>query len=79
MSWRRFYSLRNLLHVLVSTGHTSTAVRVAAVRGVAKPLANLPFAPRVSAHTLRWNARAIRDAFGGRLGRTVEPADLPAP
>ena len=74
-NWRRYYSLRNQLFVLRSYGYSSTAIRIAVVRGILKPLANLPFAPRVAMQNLRLNVRAIRDGWSGRLGRTLEPND----
>lgn len=71
--WRRYYSLRNLVRVLADDGALGGAVYVSAVAGVAKPLANLAVNPGVAWQNLRWNARALRDAWSGRLGRTVEP------
>ena len=71
--WRRCYTLRNEIYVLRSSGHTTTALRVAAIRGILKPLAWLPFRPREAAVHLQKNARAILDGWMGRLGRTLEP------
>jgi GT2 family glycosyltransferase len=73
-TWRRYYSLRNLLHILLLHGRQAAAIRVAAVRGVGKPVANMVVAPRLAAEHLRWNRRAVSDAFGGRMGRTVDPS-----
>jgi glycosyltransferase involved in cell wall biosynthesis len=73
ITWRRYYSLRNLLHILLIHGHQGTAAKIAAVRGVGKPVANVLVAPRSAADHLGWNRRAISDAFAGRMGRTVEP------
>jgi GT2 family glycosyltransferase len=72
-SWRRYYELRNLLHILRSFHRTGSAVRVSIVRGIGKPLANLVFSPRTSMKHLEINAKACRDAWMGRMGRTVEP------
>ena len=71
-SWRRYYSLRNLLLVLLDRGHEIAALRVA-LRSVAKPTVNVWRSPRRSCLHLRLNIRAIRDAATGRTGRTVEP------
>lgn len=73
VSWRRYYSLRNIIHILRSRGRTAGAMRVTAVHGFGKPLANLPLAPRAAIEHLRVNAAACRDAWIGRMGRTVEP------
>ncbi|HEU4895282.1 MAG TPA: glycosyltransferase [Acidimicrobiia bacterium] len=72
-SWRRYYSLRNLIMILRETGHTMTAVKVSAARGVGKPLVNLFISPRDAWAQLRLGTRAVRDAWMGRAGRTVEP------
>lgn len=73
ISWRRYYSLRNLLYILLLHGFPRTAAKVAAVRGMAKPIANFVGAPRLSVEHIRWNCLAISDAFTGRMGRTVDP------
>src|SRR5207244_290313 len=72
-SWRRYYSLRNLIIILIRSGDRRSAVRIALVVGLLKPLANLPSSPRVAATHIRGNLKAIRDGFGGRLGRRLEP------
>ena len=71
--WRRYYSLRNLVRVLADHGALTGAVYVSVVAGVGKPVANLVVRPGVAWQNLRWNVRALRDAWSGRLGRTVEP------
>ena len=73
--WRRYYSLRNQIALLRRFGHSRTAVRVALIRGVGKPLANVPMRPRRAMRALSENLRAIRDGWSGRLGRTVDPDD----
>ena len=73
LSWRRYYDLRNLIHILRSFGRTRTAVRISLVRGIAKPLANLAVRPQASLRYLKMNLRACRDGWTGRLGRTLEP------
>jgi GT2 family glycosyltransferase len=75
-NWRRYYSLRNLLVILLRRRRRITAVRVALVRGILKPLLLLPVRPSSAVRHLRFNVTAIRDALTGRLGRTVAPGDL---
>jgi glycosyltransferase involved in cell wall biosynthesis len=72
-SWRRYYSLRNLVVILRGCGSPWAAVRVSLVVAVLKPVANLPFRPRVAWRTLVLGSRACRDGWMGRMGRTVEP------
>ncbi len=72
-SWERYYSIRNLVYILRGSGHRRAALRVAALTGVAKPLANLPRAPKLALRHLRVGLRAARDGWTGRLGRTIEP------
>jgi glycosyltransferase involved in cell wall biosynthesis len=73
LSWRNYYSLRNLIYILRRFGHPGTAARVTAVHGYAKPLANLPLAPRDAIRHLRLNTRASFDGWSGRMGRRMEP------
>lgn len=74
-NWRRYYSLRNQIHLLRSGGYTRTALRLIVIRGLLKPIVNLPLTPRLAVDNLRLNVRAIRDGWAGRLGRTLEPDD----
>lgn len=73
LTWRDYYSLRNLIFILRRFGHPGTALRVTIVHGVGKPLVNVPVAPREAFRHLRVNVRAIRDAWTGRMGRRVDP------
>lgn len=73
LSWRRYYSLRNLVAILRSDRAYLTALRVTLVVGIAKPLVNLVRDPGLSLRHLRLNLLAIRDAWLGHMGRTVEP------
>lgn len=72
-TWRRYYELRNLVHILRMHGRPGTAFRAGLTMGVAKPLANLAIRPRVALRHLALSRRALRDGWAGRLGRTVEP------
>ncbi len=76
--WERYYSLRNVLWILIHRGHALRAARVAFVRGFAKPIANLPLHPTAAISHLRLGVRAVRDAWGNRLGAVagVDPRDL---
>lgn len=73
LSWRRYYSLRNLVWLLRDRRAYGGAVRVSLVVGVAKPLANLVRAPGPALRHLRLNLRALLDGWTGRIGRTIEP------
>lgn len=72
-SWRRYYSLRNLLVIARTYGGWWVTVKVIAKRVVAKPLLHLFFSPRASLAHLRVGGMAVRDALLGHMGRTVEP------
>ena len=72
-SWRRYYSLRNLIAILRSSGNTGGALRVTLVTGLAVPALNLARRPRLAARNLGLNTRACLHAWTGRMGRTVEP------
>lgn len=72
-TWRRYYSLRNLIVLLLRYGSRSAAASLALQVGLFKPLARLPMQPRLALAHLRLNCRAIRDAYARRLGRTVSP------
>jgi glycosyltransferase involved in cell wall biosynthesis len=74
LDWRRYYALRNLICILRDCGSIGGAVRVTLVAGIAKPLANSPGDLRHALRHLRQNARACRDAWSRRMGRTLEPA-----
>jgi hypothetical protein len=74
VTWRRYYSLRNLVRVLIDCGAIRGAVSVTILVGLAKPLANVVREPNRAAHHLWLNMRACRDAWLGRMGRTIEPA-----
>ena len=72
-NWRRYYSLRNLIVILLRRRRRLAALQVALGRGIIKPLLWLPLRPSSAVRHLRYNFAAIRDALGGRLGRTVPP------
>ena len=74
-NWRRYYSLRNLLVILLRRRRWITALHVALGRGIIKPLPLLAVRPSLAVRHLRFNVAAIRDALTGRLGRTVPPSE----
>ena len=73
-SWRRYYSVRNLVTVLRKDGRTVDAVFVTLAAGVAKPIANLVVRPRLATKTLKLTLPAVAHAWTRRLGRRLEPA-----
>jgi len=73
-SWRRYYSLRNLIWILRDRGSLTGAARVTLVVGAAKPVANLARDPVRAFRHMCLNARAVRDGWFGRMGRRLEPA-----
>lgn len=73
LNWRRYYSLRNLIHILRMEDQTWSAAKVALIRGLAKPALNLPLTPRLASRHLGQSGSAIADGWTGRLGRTIEP------
>lgn len=77
--WRRYYSLRNLIVILRESGHPVVALRVALVRGLAKPSAAVLARRPQATDALRLSARAVVDAYRSRMGRTVDPAATAAP
>lgn len=72
-SWKRYYSLRNLLTLTRRHGRATTIANVAIVRGLAKPIVHLVTDPALATSHLRLNTRAIADGLRGRTGRSVEP------
>jgi glycosyltransferase involved in cell wall biosynthesis len=72
-TWRRYYSLRNTIHILRTFGGTTAAIRVTALQGLLKPLANMATSPGRAWRHLKLNLRACRDGWTGRLGRTLDP------
>ena len=76
-TWRRYYSLRNLIIVLRAHGATRGALYRTLVGGIAKPMVNIARSPRIGLANLTLNLRAIRDGWLGRAGKTIDPTGLP--
>lgn len=74
--WRRYYSNRNLIFLLRRRGLRRQAAKAAAIH-LAKPVAHLLRSPGLAWQHLVLNARAVLDAYRGRMGRTVEPTPKP--
>jgi len=72
-SWRRYYSLRNLIWLLRKYGRTRTALTVTLTRGILKPLINLPLAPRDAWQNLVVNRKAIVHGWRDELGWQMRP------
>lgn len=76
-TWRRYYSLRNLVIILRRNGRTSGALAMSVLAGIAKPLLNLPMQPRQALRNLRLNFVALRHGWQGETGKRLDPLDLP--
>ena len=75
--WRRYYSLRNLIATLRRDKRLLAPLWMSIGPGLAKPLLNLPIAPRAAWANLRVNARAIAHGWRGIAGKTVDPTTDP--
>jgi GT2 family glycosyltransferase len=72
-TWRRYYSLRNLVIVLRAHHEIRGALVMSVLSGLLKPASNLLRQPRVATANLRLNYQALRDGWGGRSGKTIDP------
>ena len=76
-TWRRYYSLRNLIVILRRNQRSAAAARMSVIAGLLKPLANLPFHPRTAWQNLRINAWAVADGWRGHTGKRLDPLNPP--
>ena len=76
-TWRRYYSLRNLIIILRRDGRPLAALVMSLLAGLAKPLANLPLRPRLAVSNLRLNALAMYHGWRDKAGKSLDPTDLP--
>lgn len=76
-SWRRYYSLRNLVLVLRRHERPIAALTMSLLAGLAKPIVNLPLSPRLAVRNLRVNLLALRHGWTGRAGKHLDPINLP--
>lgn len=74
VSWRDYYSTRNLVWILRTHQQHAAAVRYIARRVVAKAIYNTPRSPRLAWKYILLGLRAAMDGYTGRLGKTIEPA-----
>lgn len=73
-TWRRYYSLRNLVVLLRKHDRTMGALTMSLAAGVAKPVANLVRSPRLALANLKLNLLALKHGWTGQLGKTFDPA-----
>lgn len=76
-TWRRYYSLRNLIIVLRRNDRAGAALSMSLLAGIAKPLANLPVQPRLACKNLRLNALALSHGWRMQSGKSFDPVGLP--
>jgi GT2 family glycosyltransferase len=72
-TWRRYYSIRNLIWVLSQDGRHWTAIRVTA-RYLLKAAVSAAFHPRLTGQAVR-TVGAVKDAWRGRLGPLLTPTE----
>ena len=72
-SWRRYYSIRNLIVILRLAGRPGAALRITLLLGLGKPIANWFLDLLAGARYVLLGLRASVDAWTGKLGRTVDP------
>ncbi len=72
-SWRRYYSIRNLIFILLIHKDWAAALRVSIIDGFGKSLVLFLRSPRAGHRHLALGVRAVFDGWTGRLGRRVEP------
>lgn len=73
-TWRRYYSLRNLVVLLRKHDRTMGALTMSLAAGVAKPVANLVKSPQLALANLKLNLLALKHGWTGQLGKTFDPA-----
>ncbi len=73
VDWRRYYSIRNTIIVLLEEGHKWAAWRMGVARAIGRPLVILPRSPSTAGRALRLGVRALWDARARRLGKLVDP------
>lgn len=74
VSWRMYYSRRNLLLILRRHGSWVGFARVAAV-GLGKPVVNLLRTPRLAGRAFKLQALGVWHGAIGKTGRVVEPSN----
>jgi glycosyltransferase involved in cell wall biosynthesis len=74
-TWRRYYSMRNLIYLLRRRGAHWTAARVSLSRGIARPMLSWLSGSGDGFGGVSMSFRAVLDGWIGRMGRTVDPSD----
>lgn len=77
--WRRYYGVRNLIHIARRYLGTAAALRVTLLYGLASPLVGILRREQRSSARFRLTMLACWDGWRGRLGRRVEPVPKPRP
>lgn len=75
--WRRYYTTRNYLHMMLRTFDRSDLARREAAKALARSAASWLRGPVHGWRFTRAQLAGVRDGFRGRLGRTVEPGGYP--
>lgn len=76
--WRRYYSVRNLIVILLTSGRTLAAAKVAITAGLVKPVLIMTRSPRTGAQHLRHGLHGALDGWLRRMGRRVTPPNSEA-
>jgi GT2 family glycosyltransferase len=77
-SWRRYYTTRNYVFMMRETFGRPDLARREVARALVRSAAGFVRGPRPGLALARLQLRAVRDARGGRMGRTVSPRPKPA-
>lgn len=77
-SWRRYYTTRNYVFMMGETFGRPDLARREVARALVRSAAGFVRGPRPGLALARLQLRAVRDARGGRMGRTVSPQPKPA-
>jgi GT2 family glycosyltransferase len=70
--WRKYYAVRNYIYILRRVGRNGRAVRVT-ISAVGRPALRFMRAPTAAIQELGIGVRAGWDAWGGRMGRRIDP------
>lgn len=73
--WRVYYTTRNMVWMLRTTGYTAGAVRVSVRRGLGRGLSQLLVSPRQAPRYLRAGWYGVRHGWAGVLGPVLDPSD----
>lgn len=71
--WKKYYSIRNYIFMMVNFGRYDLAIRQAVIQIVLKPLFTAPKDFGLAVRGFRMALRAVSDGFMKRMGQTVTP------